>query len=147
MLKSEEPFTKAHGKNLFDWMKLHPATSKNFKDAFINSSIHLIPLILSEYNGFESVHKLMDVGGSSGMMLAGIVEKYPHIQAINFDLPEVVTNNPSLPGKRLPTIELALLNFESFISVRYHAALHTVGTSKFTDSFEGWIGSGIVSSA
>ena len=104
VLKSEEPFTKAHGKKYFDWTKSHPTTSKNFKDAFINSSIHFIPLILSEYHGFESVHKLVDVGGSSGMMLAGIVEKYPHIQAVNFDLPEVVANNPSLPGKQLATM-------------------------------------------
>jgi hypothetical protein len=104
VLKSEELFTKAHGKNIFDWMKSHPASSKNFKDVFITSSIRLIPLILSEYHGFERVHKLVDVGGSSGMMLAGIVEKYPHIQAVNFDLPEVVANNPSLPGKQLATM-------------------------------------------
>jgi caffeic acid 3-O-methyltransferase len=104
VLKSEEPFTKAHGKKYFDWTKSHPTTSRNFKNAFISSSIHFIPLFLSEYHGFESVHKLVDVGGSSGMMLAGIVEKYPHIQAVNFDLPEVVANNPSLPGKQLATM-------------------------------------------
>ena len=104
MLKSEAPFTKAHGKKFFDWLELHPATRNNFKDAFIATSIRYIPDILSEYHGFESVQKLLDVGGSSGMMLAGIVEKYPHIQAVNFDLPEVVANNPSLPGKQLATM-------------------------------------------
>ena len=104
MLKSEAPFTKAHGKNFFEWLKSHPTTRNNFKDAFIASSIRFIPTILSAYHGFESVQKLMDVGGSSGTMLAGIVEKYPHIQAVNFDLPEVVANNPSLPGKQSTTM-------------------------------------------
>ena len=104
MLKSEEPFTKAHGNKFFDWVKSHPTTRNNFKDAFTTSSIEFIPVILSAYHGFDSVQKLMDVGGSSGMMLAGIVERYPHIQAVNFDLPEVVANNPSLPGKQLATM-------------------------------------------
>ena len=99
MLKSEEPFTNAHGMNQFEYMKSHPAFLATFKNMLTAASAKLMPLLLSNYHGFEGVRRLVDVGGSSGLTLAGIVQKYPHIHAINFDLPEVVATNASLPGK------------------------------------------------
>ena len=98
-MKSEEPFTNAHGMNQFEYMKSHPTFLVTFKKMMTATSAKLVPLLLSKYHGFEGVRRLVDVGGSSGVILAGIVQKYPHIHAINFDLPEVVATNTSLPGK------------------------------------------------
>jgi len=99
VLKSTEPFTSAHGMNQFEYMKTHLAFLETFKVAFKDMGSHVIPKMLLQYHGFDSVHKLVDVGGNSGIMLATIVEKYPHIHGINFDLPQVVATNPSFPGK------------------------------------------------
>ena len=99
MLKSEEPFTNANGMNQFEYMKSHPAFLATFKNFLMDASAKLVPLLLSKYDGFEGVRRLVDVGGSSGIILAGIVQKYPQIHAINFDLPVVVASNPSFPGK------------------------------------------------
>jgi caffeic acid 3-O-methyltransferase len=99
VLKSEEPFTNAHGMNQFEYMKSHPEFLATFKNSFMDHAAKLVPLLLSKYHGFEGVWRLVDVGGNSGVILAGIVQKYPHIHAINFDLPEVVATNTSFPGK------------------------------------------------
>jgi caffeic acid 3-O-methyltransferase len=98
VLKSTEPFSSAHGMNQFEYMKTHPAFMETFKIAFKDMGSTVIPQLMLQYHGFDSVHKLVDVGGNTGVMLAAIVKKYHHIHGINFDLPEVVATNPSFPG-------------------------------------------------
>jgi caffeic acid 3-O-methyltransferase len=44
------------------------------------------------------VRKLMDVGGGNGTTLARILARHPHIQGINFDIPEVIARAPRHPG-------------------------------------------------
>ncbi|KAL0360215.1 UNVERIFIED_CONTAM: Caffeic acid 3-O-methyltransferase [Sesamum radiatum] len=50
------------------------------------------------YDDFSSLSSLVDVGGGTGTALAIIIAKYPHINGVNFDLPEVVQNAPSYHG-------------------------------------------------
>ena len=101
VVNSEEPFAKAHGMNQFDYMRTHPEFLTQFKSAFEDSTPQFAKTMLSKYRGFAGVHTLVDVGGSSGMYLSFIVRKYPHIRGINFDLPEVVAQNPTFPGEGL----------------------------------------------
>ncbi|KAJ1414769.1 Winged helix-like DNA-binding domain superfamily [Sesbania bispinosa] len=51
-----------------------------------------------EYPSFEDVTKLVDVGGGLGINLKLITSKYPHLKAINFDLPHVVQHAPVYAG-------------------------------------------------
>ncbi|KAK0581600.1 hypothetical protein LWI29_015755 [Acer saccharum] len=53
---------------------------------------------LESYKGFEQFKQLVDVGGGLGTTLSVITSKYPHIKAINFDLPHVINDAPSYPG-------------------------------------------------
>lgn len=55
--------------------------------------------ILTLYKGFEGVSTLVDVGGGVGNALKQIISKYPSIKGINFDLPQVVQDAPTHPGK------------------------------------------------
>ena len=64
--------------------------------------------VLSGYDGFQGVKKLVDVGGSAGDCLKMILQKYPTVEGINFDLPEVVAKAPNIPGEN-PFF--SLLNF------------------------------------
>ncbi|KAG0585041.1 hypothetical protein KC19_3G253100 [Ceratodon purpureus] len=98
VLNSDQPFAKAHGINQFDYMQAHPEFLTEFQNAFRAFTPRFATTMLSKYQGFEGLHTLVDVGGSSGMILSHIVQKYPHIRGINFDLPEVVAENPSFPG-------------------------------------------------
>jgi caffeic acid 3-O-methyltransferase len=93
--------------NQFDYMQAHPEFLTEFQNAFRHFTPQFATAMLSKYHGFASVHTLVDVGGSSGMILSYIVQKYPHIRGINFDLPEVVAKNPSFPGKQLTPTDIS----------------------------------------
>ena len=50
-------------------------------------------------DGFNAIQgTLVDVGGGNGAMTGEIVKEYPHIKAINFDLPHVVAKAPKYAG-------------------------------------------------
>lgn len=88
----------AHGMNEFEYMSLHPKDLSMFQAAMNDHANELVPLLLAKYKGFKGVHKLMDVGGGEGSILARIVAKHPQIRGINFDLPPVVATAPQIPG-------------------------------------------------
>lgn len=50
------------------------------------------------YDGFKDVKTLVDLGGGHGEVITQIIALYPHIHAINFDLPHVIATAPTLPG-------------------------------------------------
>jgi len=49
-------------------------------------------------NGFE---KIVDVGGSQGVLLASLLEASPNAKGVLFDLPEVIANAPKKPRVEL----------------------------------------------
>ncbi|XP_068638153.1 (S)-scoulerine 9-O-methyltransferase-like [Aristolochia californica] len=93
-----EPFVKAHGLSLFEYLGKDPRYKKVFHEAMRGGSIMAANVIFDKYKGFEDVKEIVDVGGSSGAAVAEIVAKYPHIRGRNFDLPYVIANAPQFPG-------------------------------------------------
>ncbi|KAG9449144.1 hypothetical protein H6P81_009109 [Aristolochia fimbriata] len=93
-----EPFVKANGKTLFEFMGEDLRFRKVFHEAMRGGSIMTAAVIFDKYKGFEDVKDIVDVGGSSGAVVAEIVAKYPHIRGRNFDLPYVIANAPQFPG-------------------------------------------------
>ncbi|EFJ07329.1 hypothetical protein SELMODRAFT_429888 [Selaginella moellendorffii] len=65
---------------------------KLLNDAMVAWSSVTISLVLEHYDGFKDVKKLVD--GGLGMCMGKIVEKYPHIEGANFDLPHTVEIQP-----------------------------------------------------
>ncbi|CAO2822992.1 unnamed protein product [Amaranthus hypochondriacus] len=63
----------------------------DFNHLFINK-------ILNEYNGFNGIQSLVDVGGGNGSILKAIISKYPTIKGILFDLPSIIHKQPAYPG-------------------------------------------------
>ncbi|KAL3745506.1 hypothetical protein ACJRO7_014592 [Eucalyptus globulus] len=59
-------------------------------DVYMNKIVEL-------YHGFDDAKTVVDEGGGVGASLRIIVSKYPHIHGINFDLPHVVREAPSIP--------------------------------------------------
>lgn len=100
-MTSDDPFKMAHGVNQFEYSQTHPAFLEMFKASAKEYTTPFAQAFLENYHGLASVHKLVDVGGSSGEILSHIVQKHPHIHGVNFDLPEVVAENPNIPGKCL----------------------------------------------
>nr|A9X7L0.1 RecName: Full=Anthranilate N-methyltransferase; Short=RgANMT [Ruta graveolens]ABI93949.1 anthranilate N-methyltransferase [Ruta graveolens] len=92
------PFNRVHGMHIFEYASSNSKFSDTYHRAMFNHSTIALKRILEHYKGFENVTKLVDVGGGLGVTLSMIASKYPHIQAINFDLPHVVQDAASYPG-------------------------------------------------
>ncbi|PRQ18931.1 putative (S)-scoulerine 9-O-methyltransferase [Rosa chinensis] len=84
------PFNKTHGVSMYEYMSEKPELSQLFNKAMGQSSILDFEEVLNVYKGFEEIKELMDVAGGTGTTIAKVVSRYPHIQGINFDLPNVV---------------------------------------------------------
>ena len=74
-----------------------------------SNSALIMNAFFANYDGFEGVKSLVDVGGGVGSAASIIVKKFPHIRAINFDLPHVIASAPKdIPGMKNPNF----LNFQ-----------------------------------
>nr|ABR18103.1 unknown [Picea sitchensis] len=98
VLEGSQPFTKAHGMNLFQYLAMDRRFNKVFNRTMSEHSTTLMCKILDMYQGFKDVQKLVDVGGGVGSTLNLIVSRYSHITGINFDMSHVVAEAPHYPG-------------------------------------------------
>ncbi|KAM0949486.1 putative caffeate O-methyltransferase [Dioscorea sansibarensis] len=98
VLDGSVPFVRTHGMTLYEYADKNPHISEMFDKAMFNHTIVLMRKMLENYKGFESVNVLVDVGGGHGGILSIILSKYPHIKAINFDLPHVVSKAKPIQG-------------------------------------------------
>lgn len=79
-------------------MKENEHAKKNFTEAMMNHTSIVMKKILQNYDGFEGISDLVDVGGCLGSNLAQVVSKFPHIKCVNFDLPQIVKEAPKIHG-------------------------------------------------
>lgn len=98
ILDGESAFKKAHGRTLFEYLGTDMRFSNVFNDAMSNYSTITVKKMLENYNGFDGLSNLVDVGGGTGQTLNMIIAKYPTIRGINFDLPHVIKDAPKYDG-------------------------------------------------
>ncbi|HEV2260997.1 MAG TPA: methyltransferase [Candidatus Rubrimentiphilum sp.] len=89
-VRSGEPaFEQLHGMRFFDYGIAHPEAGALF-DAAIGAVATLHADAVARGYNFSSRSPIADVGGGSGVVLATILERYPHASGILFDLPETI---------------------------------------------------------
>ena len=94
-----EPFVKVHGEPAYSYYGKMPEMNGLMRKAMSGVSVPFMTSVLDSYNGFKGVKQLVDVGGSAGDCLRMILQKLHFIcEGINFDLPKVVGEAPSIPG-------------------------------------------------
>lgn len=100
VLQGRGPFQIAHGKDLWAYTKENPHSNTVFNTGMESFTKVIMRLFVGCYKGFQPGERLrvVDVGGGNGAAIAQIVETYPQIHGINFDLPQVIENAPSIPG-------------------------------------------------
>ncbi|KAJ8443723.1 hypothetical protein Cgig2_029628 [Carnegiea gigantea] len=94
VLDGDSAFKKAHGLTLFEYLWTDMRFSKVFNDAMSNYSTITVKKMLENYNGFDGLSTLVDVGGGTRQTLNMIIAKYSTIRGINFDLPHVIKDAP-----------------------------------------------------
>ncbi|KAF7134905.1 hypothetical protein RHSIM_Rhsim08G0116500 [Rhododendron simsii] len=98
VLEGGIPFERVHGMHAFEYGRKDVRFNGVFNKAVQSVSKLVIKKIAHSYKGFEPLQSLVDVGGGLGVSLSLITTKYPHIKAINFDLPHVIQQAPPYPG-------------------------------------------------
>ena len=90
----EDGVTKAFGKNVFDFFAESPEEADVFNKSMTAFSTVLVDPIVASYD-FNWIDRMADVGGGHGYLLASVLNKYPMMRGVVYDLPEVVAGAPA----------------------------------------------------
>ncbi len=86
--------TLAYGKHAFELFHDIPDQAANFHRAMTGFSGAAAAALL-EVADFSRFQRLADCGGGHGLLLSRILQKFPQLHGVLFDLPEVVAGAPS----------------------------------------------------
>jgi hypothetical protein len=95
----EAVFPQLFGAGLFEYFAQNREEGEVFDRAMMNFS-ELAGVGLVNAYRFEGVHKIVDVGGGSGMLLALVLRANPTLTGVLFDLPHVVAGAPALLNRQ-----------------------------------------------
>ena len=85
----ETAFSHVFGMDVWTYRAQHPEANAIFNAAMAATSAREVPAIVAAYD-FSRIHTLVDVGGGHGTLLAGILQVYPSMRGVLFDLPHVL---------------------------------------------------------
>ena len=87
-------FDHVHGMPIFEYFNKHPDELELFAEAMRSLSVATGNGVAEAYD-FLGIRTLADIGGSQGFILSLVLQKYPDIRGILFDLPTVVQGAPN----------------------------------------------------
>ena len=94
-------FNAAYGEPVFDWFGKNPDRAALFSEAMTSTTKIMEAGLLASYE-FAPFALAIDIGGSRGTLLAGLLEQQPEARGMLFDLPEIVAPmRPALEGTRI----------------------------------------------
>jgi hypothetical protein len=79
----------------WEYTAQHPEIAKVFNKFMMEWTARIVPEIITAYD-FSATVTLVDVGGGHGRMLASILQAYPTLHGVLFDLPHVVKDSSRL---------------------------------------------------
>jgi len=85
----ENAYEKAFGKPIFEHLAEHPEKAKIFDDAMTGIHGRETSAILDAYD-FSGIGTIADIGAGNGSKLSAVLQRYPSMRGILFDLPHVV---------------------------------------------------------
>jgi SAM-dependent methyltransferase len=89
-VKTGEPaFDHVYGAPFFDYMAKHPETQATF-DAAMSAGVDVVLKSLVDSYDFSRTRVVVDVGGGNGSLTAMIVKRFPDMQGVIYDQPQVL---------------------------------------------------------
>jgi hypothetical protein len=82
-------FEHVHGMQFFEYFNKHPNELELFAEAMRSFSVATGAAVAETYD-FSGIGALADIGGSQGFNLSLVLQKYPDMRGILFDLPAIV---------------------------------------------------------
>ncbi len=98
----DNAYEKVFGKPIFDHLAEQPEKARIFDDAMTGIHGRETGAIIDAYD-FSGINVIADIGGGNGSKISSILQSYPDMKGILFDLPHVV-------GRTRPNIEAAGLS-------------------------------------
>ncbi len=112
----ESAFPRVHGKPIFDYFAANPDMSRVFEEAMTSFSQLTIPAVLAAYD-FSGISTLADVAGSHGSVLSGILQTYPQMRGILFDMPSLAPRAQAYLNEQGLTSRAVFIGGDFFESV------------------------------
>ncbi len=84
----ETAFDRLYGKPIFDYLAEHPEKARLFDAAMTSIHGHETRAMLEAFD-LSDIKTFADIGGGNGTNMIGVLNKYPDMNGILFDLPHV----------------------------------------------------------
>jgi O-methyltransferase domain/Dimerisation domain len=85
----ETAFDAATGMSVWDYYAQHPEAGQVFSESMTGLLTSVSQAVAATYD-FSEFKTIVDVGGAQGSLISAIVQSYPHLKGILFDLPEII---------------------------------------------------------
>ncbi|GKC41568.1 xanthohumol 4-O-methyltransferase-like protein [Tanacetum coccineum] len=89
---------KTFGVDFWGFLSANPQANNLINEAMACRTRLSMAAIMSDYKFDELKGTLADVGGGIGAAINEIVNAYPHLKGINFDMPHVISMAPTYKG-------------------------------------------------
>lgn len=109
-------FDRVYGMPIFEYLRQNPAAGEVFDRAMTTHSKIEIPALVTGYD-FAGIDTLVDVAGGLGSTLSAILEANPQLQAILFDVEEVIATATPLIARSNVAERCRLVSGDFFKSV------------------------------
>jgi len=106
-LTGEPGFNKVFGQPVFDYVGTHPDLGPIFDAGMTSIHGYETAAMLEAYD-FSSIRVLADIGGGNGSLIGAVLNRYPNMKGILFDLGHVIgraRQNLEAYGNRCSVIE------------------------------------------
>jgi hypothetical protein len=109
-------FELVHGQNYWDYLATHPETRTKVEAQIRRMTEYELRAVLSVYD-WTTIETLVDLGGGTGQMLAGILTAVPTMRGVLFDLPHVAPNSLPLLTEAGVIDRCTIVSGDFFVSV------------------------------
>lgn len=89
----ESAFRARHASDFYTYLAANPEAAKLYEDA-METTADAFSASVAAYD-FSAFRTIVDVGGGQGAYALAILEKYPALTAVSFDLPQVIARTPA----------------------------------------------------
>ena len=89
VMTGEPAIDKTFGKPAFEYLKGDRELSEVFNNAMTSFSAFVIPAVLEAYD-FSGIDLLVDVAGGHGHVITSILQRYPGMRGVLFDVDHVI---------------------------------------------------------
>jgi hypothetical protein len=98
---------QAFGMPFYDYLQLQPEIGKLFDRTMADAIRYRVEPALASYD-FSRFRKIVDIGGGNGTLVLAILQRWPHLEGVVFDLPSVAERARHRIGEAAPCARYAV---------------------------------------